>query len=181
MVNVLAVPGQLTPLFVKVGVTVMVAVTADDVALVAIKEAIFPLPLAANPIDGVLFIQLYTTVPPVLVVLKFMAVVALLLHKDWFGVAFTVAVELTVIVNELGVPTQLTPAFINVGVTVIVAMTGAVLVLVAVNDGIFPEPLAANPIDGVLFTQLKIILLPAPPLVGLVKLIAAVDTPLHNV
>ena len=82
MVNVLDVPAQLTPAFVNIGLTVMVAVTADDVALVAIKEAMFPLPLAANPIDGVLFTQLYTTVPPVLLLLKFMAVVALLLHTD---------------------------------------------------------------------------------------------------
>ena len=154
MVNVLAVPAQLTPPLVKVGLTVMVAVTADDVALVAMKEAMFPLPLAANPIDGVLFTQLYTTVPPVLVVLKFIAVVAVLLHKDWFGVAFTVAAGFTVMVNDIGVPTQLTPAFTNVGVTVMVAVTGAVPVLVAVNDGIFPAPLAANPIDGALFTQL---------------------------
>ena len=58
MVNVLAVPAQLTPPLVNIGLTVMVAVTADDVALVAMKEAMFPLPLAANPIDGVLFTQL---------------------------------------------------------------------------------------------------------------------------
>ena len=82
MVNVLAVPAQLTPAFVNIGLTVMVAVTADDVALVAIKDAMFPLPLAANPIDGVLFTQLYTTDPPVLFVLKFIAVVAPLLHTD---------------------------------------------------------------------------------------------------
>ena len=57
-------------------------------------------------------------------------------------------------VNVRAVPTQLTPPFINVGVTVMVAITGAVLVLLAVKDKMFPEPLAARPIDGVLFTQL---------------------------
>ena len=57
-------------------------------------------------------------------------------------------------VNVIAVPTQLTPAFTKVGVTVIVAVTGAVPVLVAVNDGIFPAPLAANPMDGALLTQL---------------------------
>jgi hypothetical protein len=36
----------------------MVATTGALVALVAVKEAIFPDPLAANPIDGVLFVQL---------------------------------------------------------------------------------------------------------------------------
>ena len=83
-----------------------------------------------------------------------MAVVAVLLHTDWFGIALTVAVGLTVMANDIGVPTQLTPAFTNVGVTVMVAVTGAVPVLLAVNDGIFPAALAANPMDGVLFTQL---------------------------
>ena len=58
MVNVLDVPTQLTPAFVKVGVMVMVAVTGELVALVATKEAILPAPVAAKPIDGVLLIQL---------------------------------------------------------------------------------------------------------------------------
>ena len=40
------------------GVTVMVATTGDDVALAVVKGVIFPVPFAANPMDGVLFIQL---------------------------------------------------------------------------------------------------------------------------
>jgi hypothetical protein len=55
----------------------------------------------------------------------------------------------TVIVNVCGVPGQEFP----VGVTVIVAVTGVVPALVAVNAAIFPEPLAANPIEGSLFVQ----------------------------
>jgi hypothetical protein len=58
-------------------------------------------------------------------------------------------VGLTVIVNDCGVPAQ--PS--NEGVTVMVAVTGAVPELVAVNDAIFPLPLAASPIDGVLLVQ----------------------------
>ena len=61
----------------------------------------------------------------------------------------TVAVGLTVIVNDNGVPTH--P--FAVGVTVIVATTGAVPPFVAVKDGIFPVPLTARPIDGVLLTH----------------------------
>ena len=38
----------------------MVAVTGAVVALVAVKLAILPTPLAANPILVVLFVQLYT-------------------------------------------------------------------------------------------------------------------------
>ena len=58
MVNVIGVPVQLTPPFVITGVTVITAVTGADVALVAIKDEMFPLPLAANPIEAVLFTQL---------------------------------------------------------------------------------------------------------------------------
>ena len=54
MVNVIGLPGQ--P-FAE-GVTVMVAITGFAVALVAVKDAIFPAPLAASPMDGVLFVQL---------------------------------------------------------------------------------------------------------------------------
>ena len=68
--------------------------------------------------------------------------------------AFTVAVGFTVIVNVVAVPTQLTPLLVNVGVTVIVAITGAAVILVATKVGIFPVPLAAMPIDGAVFVQL---------------------------
>ena len=80
-------------------------------------------------------------------------------------------------VNDIGVPTQLTPLLVNVGVTVMVAVTGVKPALVATNVGIFPEPLAAMPIDGVLLTQLNVIV---PPVAGLLNTIADVDEPLHN-
>jgi len=41
-----------------------------------------------------------------------------------------------------------------VGVTVMVAVIGALVVLVAVKAGILPVPLAARPIAGLLFVQL---------------------------
>ena len=41
-------------------------------------------------------------------------------------------------VNDVAVPVQATP-FVNVGVTIIVAVTGAVPTLVAVNAAMFPE------------------------------------------
>lgn len=43
----------------KVGVTVIVAVTGEGVEFTAIKEGTEPLPEAAKPILGELFIQLY--------------------------------------------------------------------------------------------------------------------------
>jgi hypothetical protein len=58
----------------------------------------------------------------------------------------------TVMVNDNGVPTQ--P--FAVGVTVIVSITIVEPLLVAVKDGIFPVPLAASPMDGVLLTHAKV-------------------------
>jgi hypothetical protein len=56
--------------------------------------------------------------------------------------AFTTAVGLTVILNVMGMPTQLDVPFTNVGVTVISAITGTAPVFVAVNGSIFPLPVA---------------------------------------
>lgn len=61
----------------------------------------------------------------------------------------TVAVGFTVIVNDEGVPVHPFAA----GVTVTVAISGAVPELVVVNDVIFPVPFAASPMDGLLFAH----------------------------
>ena len=58
-------------------------------------------------------------------------------------------------VKLVDVPVQVTPAFVKIGVIVIVAVTVAVEVLVAEKAEISPEPLAGRPIDGWLFVQLK--------------------------
>ena len=60
------------------------------------------------------------------------------------------------------------------GVTVIVATTGVVPAFVAVNEGIFPDPVAARPMDASLLVQVKVV-----PVTGLVKLIAVVAAPLQ--
>ena len=52
-------------------------------------------------------------------------------------------------VNVLAVPVQ--P--LADGVTVIVAVMGALVLLVAVNDAILPVPFAARPIEVVLFVH----------------------------
>jgi len=79
-------------------------------------------------------------------------------------------VGLTVIVNVCAAPGH--PA--ADGVTVIVAVTGALVKLIAVNAGIFPLPLAAKPIAVLLFVQLKVVPLTAPE-----KVIRLVVAPLH--
>ena len=69
------------------------------------------------------------------------------LHTTWVAGWFNCADGFTVIVNTFGVPVQLTPKLVNVGVTVIVATSGTVPVLIAVNDGmLLPEPTDTNPI-----------------------------------
>ena len=73
-------PSQETVPFSKCGVTAMVAINGIVPLLTAEKEAMFPEPLAANPIPGVSFDQEYVAVPPVLTVLKNTAVVGLLLQ-----------------------------------------------------------------------------------------------------
>lgn len=58
IVKVLGEPAQLEPPLVNVGVTVIVATTGEFPLLIAAKEVISPLPEAAKPMEGVLFVQL---------------------------------------------------------------------------------------------------------------------------
>ena len=76
------------------GVTVTVAVTADVPELLAVKAAIFPEPLADNPMLVVLFVQPY--VVPLTEPLNVTNVVKVPAHNVWLpgcttsGVGFTV-------------------------------------------------------------------------------------------
>jgi hypothetical protein len=70
MVKVFAEPAQLTVPLAKVGVTVMVAVAGAVPILIALKFEMSPVPLAASPIDVVLFIHEKVVTPPVLFVVK---------------------------------------------------------------------------------------------------------------
>ena len=80
IVKVVGVPLQPTEPLVKRGVTVIVAVTGVVPVFTAVKLAMSPVPVAPRPIEGVLFVQLYTIVPPVAVVPKDTAVVFAPLH-----------------------------------------------------------------------------------------------------
>jgi hypothetical protein len=57
MVKVDAVPVHDTPLFEKVGVTVIVDVTAVFPVFLAVKEAMLPVPLLPKPMDELVFVQ----------------------------------------------------------------------------------------------------------------------------
>ena len=82
------------------------------------------------------------------------AVVDAPLQTTWLAIAFTDGVGFTVIVNVLDAPVQVTPPLVKVGVTVMVAVTAAVLTLVAVKLPILPVPAAARPMLVLLFVQL---------------------------
>jgi len=97
-------------------------------------------------------VQLYTVFAPLPV--KVTAVVGAPLHTAWLATALTVGIGFTVIVKVIVGPVQVTPALVYVGVTVIVAVTGAPVALVAVKLAMLPVPAAARPMLGVLFVQL---------------------------
>ena len=91
--------------------------------------------------------------PPPFGLLNVIAVDDAPLHNTWLPTAITVAVGLTMIVNAVESPAHVTPPLVMLENTFIVAVTGAIPLFVAVNAGILPVPLAANPMDGVLFVQ----------------------------
>lgn len=119
MVNVLTAPGQ-PP---AEGVTVMMALIAVMPLLIAVNGLMFPFPLAAKPIDVLLFVQLYEV--PATDPVKVIRLVRSPLHILWFAGCATLGTGLTVMVNVSAVPGQ-PPA---VGVTVMVAVTGVLPLL----------------------------------------------------
>ncbi len=76
---------------------------------VAAKLAILPVPLPPKPIAVLLFVQLYTIVPPVVGLVKVTAVVLAPTHTLWLATVFTVAIGFIVIVNICAVPIHDTP------------------------------------------------------------------------
>jgi hypothetical protein len=88
------------------------------------------------------------------VVAKFTAAVVAPLQTTWLLTTLTVAVGLTVIAKVPAAPVQVVPPLVSEGVTVMVALMGAVVVLLTVKAAILPVPLAARPIPGLLLVQL---------------------------
>lgn len=167
IVKVLGVPVQ--PL--AVGVTVIVATIVEPVALVTTNWLILPVPLAPRPIAVLLLVQL--KVVPVVAPENVIAVVVPPSQSAWLATAFTVGVGFTVIVKLVVVPAH--PAAV-VGVTVIVPLIAAAVVLVAVKAGMFPCPLATSPMAVFELVQLKIVPATVPE-----NVIAVVVAPLQSV
>ncbi len=105
-------------------------------------------------------------VPPVEVVEKVTWLVVALWQTVWLVGWSTCAEGLTVMVNEVVGPSHVTELCSKWGVTVMVATTGEVPLLVAVNELMSPLPEAASPIDGVLLTQVQVVV---PPVFWVLK------------
>jgi len=128
-----------------------------------------PLSLAHKPIAVLLLVQLQSV--PLTELEKNTAVDASPLHKIWSAGFTSIGVGFTMMVNVLGTAGQIPFE----GVTVIVAVSTTLPVFTAVKAGISPLPLAARPMDGLLFVQLKLVPLNVP-----VKATVFVVDPLHN-
>ena len=129
----------------------MVATCGTLVLLIAVKAPILPIPPDPSPMLVLSLVQL-NTVPGTGPVIVTAAVVAPL-HTTWLAIALVDGVGFTVMVNDTDGPVQVTPPLVKLPVTTTVAVTGAVPVLVAMNDGILPAPSAARPMDGWLLVQ----------------------------
>ena len=130
----------------------MFAVIGSFVSLSASKLDISPVPLAPNPILVLSFVQLYIVVPFWLAVLKTISAISSPLQTTIGSTSLTCAVGLTVMVNSFEGPVQLSPAFVYVGVTSIVAVRISVVALVT-NWLILSFPVEGNPISSPVTTQ----------------------------
>lgn len=146
------------------------AVTGALVVLTAVNDGIFPLPLAAKPIEVLSFAQLKKVEPTAPV--KLIAPVAAPLQTNWSSGFTTVGIGFTVMVKYRIGPGQ---PFAT-GVTVMKPDCGIMPLLTGIKEGISPVPLAGRPMEGLLFVQLKLVPATAP-----VKLTAVVAVPGQNV
>jgi hypothetical protein len=132
------------------GVMVNIAVIGAFVLFVGVP-VMFPVPLLGIPVTAaVLFLTQLNTVPGTLL-FNTMVATGFPEHSVCAaGFAMALGAGFMVKVKVLKVPVH-TP---ETGVTFMVAVMGRLPVFSAVKDGISPTPLAAKPMEGVLFVQL---------------------------
>jgi hypothetical protein len=142
-VAVVAVPVQVRLALVKVGVIVKVTGTDEVVVFVGVP-LMFPVPLAAMPVtEIVLFLIQLNTVPGTLPVFV-IVVIAFPEHSVCdAGTAVTSGTGFTTN-GTASVEPEVQP-FASNGVTLIVVVTGAFVVLVSIALPILPVPLAGKP------------------------------------
>jgi hypothetical protein len=163
-------------------VAVMVKVVIRTVVVMLVNTVagtVDPAPDAANPVIFVVVFLVQLNVVPVMLFGFVISIAAIELPVQILcdeGVALTVGEGFTVLLNVLGAPVHVVLPVVKVGVTVIVAVTAEVLVFMAVNEGMFPVPVAANPMEVVLLVQLNTVPVTAPA-----KDTVVVDELLHTV
>ena len=72
-------------------------------------------------------------------------------HNTWLAVGLTVGIGFTVMSKDMGDPVQVNPVPVKAGVAVMVAVTGAFVVFSAVKAAMSPVPVAARPMEALLF------------------------------
>ena len=140
MLKLSEAPKQVVPLAVNTGVTFTVATMGKELVLVGMNEEILPVPVAASPMDTLVFAQLY--VVPVPEKLIDPEPNSLQRFKSFTG--FTVGFPKTVMVWLSLAPIQ--P--FKEGVTVIVITTFWFPDMLIRAGRISPVPEAAKPIPG---------------------------------
>jgi hypothetical protein len=128
---------------------VTVPLTGVAPALNVVKAGTVFKPLAVKPILVVLFVQVYSVPVPVMLT----GFVNTLLQYVTSVIGVTVGVGLTVIAKFCDGPGQVTALKRYCGVTVTVAVTGEVPVLMALNEEMFPVPVAESPMPVKLFVH----------------------------
>ena len=118
---------------------------------VPVNEGILPVPLAARPIDASEFVQ--SNVVPGVALVNTPAATFAPLQTIISAETTAIGIGLTVILYETGTPAQPFAA----GVTVMIAVIGNAVLLVPVNEGALPVPLAARPIDASEFVHEKVV------------------------
>ena len=118
--------------------------------LVAVNIGTLPVPdVAANPISGVGTVRDQLKVAPGTLLVNTTEGTLAPAQYVWLATALTWGLGLTVMVNWIGVPVQVTPLLVKVATTLKVDVIGALLVLVVIKVGTFPLPdVGASPISG---------------------------------
>lgn len=172
IVKLTGMPGQ--PVVTLTGVTIIVATCTTLVALVVWKLGIrSPDPAAPKLIKVLLLVHWKDT--PGCEVTNVTGAVKEPAQSIWLpgNGGLTIGIGFTVMVKLIGVPVQVTPPLVKLGVTVIVPLIG-ICELVVATKAILPLPLAGKPIAVLVLVQLYTVFATAP-----LKL-AVVTTPAHT-
>jgi len=156
MVNCNAVPEQVIPFEIKLGITVIVATNGVIPALTAINEGREPVPFkGTKPIFAPVLLQLNIT--PGVALENITAGTVAPVQYTWLGIGFIIGVGLTDIVNITGIPGQVIPPAVILDVTVMVDTNKLLPKLVAVKEGKEPVPFnGIKPMLSPVLLQLKI-------------------------